>query len=380
VKILYFTRDYTTHDRRFLVALAAAGHEVWFLRLEDDGFVYETRPLPEGVTEVQWAGGRTPARHPEDWLRLLPDLERVIEEVQPDLVHAGPVPSCGFMAALTSFRPLLVMSWGSDLLVDAVRDPALGFAARYALRRADGLVCDCDAVRERATDLAGGTLPPVVQFPWGVDLDQFQPSRAADRGRSALGIGDGFVVVSTRLWETSYGIETLLESVRLARRTVPSLQLLLLGDGSLRDQVRTTIEAPDLAGAVLTPGLVSPDQLPAYFQAADVYLSCTTSDGSSISLLEAMACGLPVVVADTPGNREWVTNADAGQLVPVGDAVRFAAALVDLAARSDADRVAAGATHREIAKARANWSANVQRLMDTYSDLTRTKDTKEMSC
>lgn len=100
MRILYFTRDYTTHDRRFLEKMAQSRHAIFFLRLEDDGIDYENRPLPDGIVPVIWQGGKSPARTPENWIRLMPDLSRVLNEVRPDLVHAGPVQSCAFMTVL----------------------------------------------------------------------------------------------------------------------------------------------------------------------------------------------------------------------------------------------------------------------------------------
>ena len=55
------------------------------------------------------------------------------------------------------------------------------------------------------------------------------------------------------------------------------------------------------------------------YRAADLYLSASHSDGSSVSLMEALGCGLPVLVSDIPGNREWVTDGEQGWLFPDGD-------------------------------------------------------------
>jgi hypothetical protein len=154
MKILYFSRDYTTHDRRFLMKLAESRHEVWFLRLEDDGIAYEDRPLPEKIRQVNWRGGRDRHKTLEAWMRLIPDFESVVDQIHPDLVHAGPVQSCGFMTALAGFRPLLLMSWGSDILVDADRDKMWRWMTRYALYRSDMLLCDCQAVRLKVQQLS----------------------------------------------------------------------------------------------------------------------------------------------------------------------------------------------------------------------------------
>lgn len=367
MRVLYFTRDYTTHDYRFLEALARAPFETFYLRLEDDGFADEVRPLPEGVHEVPWMGGHAPAPRPEHWLPLVPELQRVIEEIRPDVVHAGPVTSCGFIAARASARPLFTMSWGSDLLVDAERDPALRATAIEALAAADALVCDCDAVREAGLRLSGRRDLDIVQFPWGVDLDVFAPAPNREALRAEMGLADSFVVLSTRRWEPGYDIETLIESLRLARGRVPNLRVLLLGDGSLRNRVHALAGSPELEGGVIAPGLVPHEALARYFQVADLYLTCATSDGSSISLLEAIACGRPVVVADTPGNREWVTTADSGICVAVGDAAGFADAVASFAEGGEARRLEAGRINRGIASARADWKTNVGRLFAAYA-------------
>ncbi len=67
------------------------------------------------------------------------------------------------------------------------------------------------------------------------------------------------------------------------------------------------IAAAGLEGRVQFAGNVPEDEMVTHFQASDVYISASHSDGSSVSLLQAMACGLPVIVSDIPGNREWVS-------------------------------------------------------------------------
>jgi hypothetical protein len=59
-RILYFSRDYTTHDHRFLTALAKTSHHVYYLRLEKGPLVLEDRPLPPEIEQVEWGGGAQP--------------------------------------------------------------------------------------------------------------------------------------------------------------------------------------------------------------------------------------------------------------------------------------------------------------------------------
>jgi hypothetical protein len=120
------------------------GHEAFYLRLEQNLRQVEDRPVPSQVHQVQWAGGRGPFRW-RDVPRLVLDLKRVIREVRPDLVHAGPIQTCAFLAVLTGFQPILTMSWGFDLMEDVHRSGWWEWVARYTLARSAFTRRECHA-------------------------------------------------------------------------------------------------------------------------------------------------------------------------------------------------------------------------------------------
>jgi len=366
MRILYFSRSYTTHDRRFLTELAASPHEIWYLRLENDTIRYEVQAVPEGVRELSPLGGGERVSVPELWIRLVPRLEVVLDQVQPDLVHAGPVQSCAFLTALTGFHPLLAMSWGSDLLVDAGRDDFWAWMTRYALHRADILATDCTEVSDAAYRIASVEGNRIVQFPWGVDTQVFRQGTDMLRLRSRPGWENSVIVISTRSWEPNFGVLQLLNGFQLAHSRDPRLRLVLMGDGSQRLEVDRLILNCDIAEDVWRPGTVEHEKLPEYFRAADIYASFTYSDGSSVSLLEAMATGLPVIATDRASNREWIADGSNGRLVPFGNAQAMAAALLDLASMTPDSRRVINARNRTVIEQRADWKLNVGRLFEAY--------------
>ena len=296
----------------------------------------------------------------------MPDLEGILNDVKPDLVQAGPVQSCGFMTALAGFSPLLIVSWGSDILVDADRDPLWNWMTRSALRHAQWLLCDCNAVREKVQSMVRFDEDRIVQFPWGIDLQSFQSSPTPLRLRERETWQAAHIVLCTRSWEPIYGIDTLLQGFKKAYVDDNCLRLVLLGAGSLADDVERFIQSSDLQDVVFRPGMVSHEELPDYFRAADTYVSCTHSDGASISLLEAMATGLPVVISDIPGNREWVQSGENGWLFEPGNPAELADKLLQ-SARVDAPRRDAIAlANRGIVERRADWDRNIEALIATY--------------
>jgi glycosyltransferase involved in cell wall biosynthesis len=366
MRVLYFTRDYTSHDYRFLTALAKTEHKVFYLRLERGEHPQEDRSLPPEVEIISWKGGNTPAGL-QDGARLFFDLKRVINRVKPDLIQAGPLQHSGFLAALTGFRPLVSMSWGYDLLQDANRNVLWRWATRYTLKRSAAMVGDCKTIRQLAVSY-GMPDERIVTFPWGIDLEHFSPERS-ERTNDAT-----FSLLSTRNWEPIYGVEVIAHAFAHAIQKRPELRLVMLGNGSQAGMLHQILAGSNSAisqqcspfnSRVLFPGLVKYNKLPRFYRSADLYVAATHSDGTSISLLEAMACGCPVLVSDIPGNREWVTPGVNGWLFSDGDAGAMAEAIltaVDERARlPEMGRVA-----RELVEERANWVKNFPELLRAY--------------
>lgn len=356
-RILYFTRDYTSHDHRFLTALAGTGNQIYYLRLEQGSLQWEDRPLPPQIEQIQWAGGRGSASL-RDGPRLLMDLRRVIDSFQPDIIQAGPVQRSAFLAALAGFKPLISMSWGYDLLIDAQRNLLWRWATTYTLKRSAALVTDCDTISRRAISY-GMADDRIVTFPWGVDIEHFTP------GNNQNSSQDTFTVLSTRGWEPIYGTEIIAQAFAKAARNQPNLRLIMLSSGSQANRIHEIFNNAGVLDRVRLPGQIGYADLPRYYRMADLYVSASYSDGTSISLLEAMACGCPALVSDIPGNKEWVTPDLNGWWFPSGDADALAETILYTTERRN-KLIEMGHTARELAVLRADWNKNFPNLMKAY--------------
>jgi glycosyltransferase involved in cell wall biosynthesis len=367
MRILYFSRDYNTHDHRFLAALAKTEHEVGYLRLECNGHQLEGRPLPAEIEQIHWAGGQAPARL-RDGPRLVTSLKQVVRHFKPDLIQAGPIQRSAFLVALARFRPLVTMSWGYDLLVDVQRGRAWEWATRTTLKHSAALVCDCDTIRKLAIHY--GMAPArVVTFPWGANIQKYTPTESKWQSpiRERLGWGEQqFVLLSTRGWSGLYGVEDLARAFVQTAHQNPDLRLLMLGNGPLAPTLRKIFTQAGVADRVHFPGQVPQEKLPDYYRAADLYISTSHSDGTSISLLEALASGTPVLVTDIPGNREWVTNpGEVGWLFADGGVDSLAQG-INHAFGQRHDLPGMGRAARRLAEARADWESNFPNLFQAY--------------
>ena len=359
MKVLYFSRSYTPHDHRFLTAITEAGHQAAYLRLEPAAPQSEDRPIPAGVLQIQWEGAGAAFRW-ADAPRLAFALRRILRELRPDIVHAGPIQTCAFIAALAGSHPLLGMSWGYDLVQDAGRSRWWSWVTRHTLKRCDWFVSDAQVSRAAAIEY-GMDPRKVTVFPWGVDLVRFSPM-PSDRNEGT------FTLFCSRTWEPLYGVDVVVRAFAQLAPTHPGLGLILLGGGSQAADLRRMLLNAGLLERVYFGGTVPQRELPGWYHRADLYLSASHVDGSSVSLMEALACGLPVLVSDIPGNREWVREGENGWLFRDGDAGDLAAKILK-ACENRQMLPEMGRRARLDVEARADWKKNAAVLMQTYDSV-----------
>jgi glycosyltransferase involved in cell wall biosynthesis len=367
-RILYFSRNYTTHDYRFLSALATTEHKVAFLQLERSGQMLEDRTLPPEIVQISWAGGQS-STHFRDGPKLIAGLRKVIKEFTPDLIQAGPIQRSAFLAALTGFHPLVTMSWGYDLLHDVNNGRSWEWATRFTLKRSAAMVGDCDTIRHLA--IAYGMNPGrIVTFPWGANLEKYSPCESKPRiaVRQRLGWDENtFVLLSTRSWAPIYAVDDLAHAFVKVARQRPELRLFLLGNGPLAPRIRQIIQNGGVMDQVQFPGQISQAKLPEFYRSADLYISTSHSDGTSISLLESLASGTPVLISNIPGNKEWIREpGEVGWLFEDGDVESLARGIL-YAVENRTQLQEMGRSARKLAEDRGDWKKNFPNLFKAYT-------------
>ncbi len=334
------------HTRRWVERLRARGHEVRVWSLE------------RGPAELRADG--LPAAPLPGFLRYplaAPALKGALARYEPDLVDAHFVPNYGLLGVLSGWRPLSVTAWGSDLLLGGRRDPLRRARARFVLTHADLVLTDAGNLA-RAARALGAPAARVHHLTWGVDLARFRPAGTRESG----------LLISTRMHEPVYDLETLLEGVAPVMARRPQTHLVIAGNGSLRGALERRAARRLPAGRYRFVGLLEPPALATWLARAEVYLSASRSDSTSISLLEAMAAGALPVVSEIEGNREWVEEGEGGRLFTPGDPASLARALeraLDEPARWEATR----AHNRRVVEERGDGARNMARIEALFAAL-----------
>jgi len=375
MRIIYFSKNYTPHDHRFLSSLSKTDHEVYYLRLEADRRQTEDRPVPENIQQILWAGGRREFRW-RDVPRLVFDLRRLTEEIKPDLIHAGPIQTCAFLAVLSGFRPILAMSWGYDLLMDAEKSAWLRWVTRYTLKRSAFFAGDADVSREKAISFGMSPAKTVI-FPWGTDIERFHPKKEegekkvlSSNRNSRIETPKSITLFCNRTWEPIYGVDILARAFVKIAAVAPTVDLILLGGGSQGAKIRQILMNGNVLDRVHFGGHVSQADLPRWYHMADLYISPSHVDGSSVSLMEALASGLPCLVSDIPGNREWIRDGVNGWLFRDG-AVDDLAGKISNAIRNRNSFERIGEAARKAAEEKADWKKNFGKLLEVYNVIAR---------
>lgn len=247
------------------------------------------------------------------------------------------------------------------------RTPGLAPRLRRALRGADHVISVSESLRQVALGLG---VPPAraTVVGNGVDTDKFHPvDRTQARRRLGLPESAQVLVTVGGLCERK-GFHRVLEQLPRLCERFPELHYLIVGgasaEGDWSERLQALVRDLGLQERVHFLGSLPPEDLKGVLSAADVFVLATRNEGWANVILEAMACGLPVVATDVGGNAEVVRAPELGAIVPFGDGGALRAAL-DQALARDWDRQAI------IDYARTNsWETRVEALLRIYDQVT----------
>ena len=208
----------------------------------------------------------------------------------------------------------------------------------------------------------------LVEIPGGVDLELFRATASDLRGR--LGLEGAEVILYVGRFAPLKNVSLLIEAFARLRAERPRARLVLVGEGALEGRLRADARRFGVQDEVLFTGAKPLAELPAYYSMADVFGLSSSFDNSPNVLLEAMACGLPVVATRVGGVPRYVGHERTGLLVEPGQPAALAAGLGrvldDEGLRA---RLVAGGL--EQARNGRSWTASARTLLELYERLIR---------
>ena len=362
MRLAFIANGSTIHTQRWVNYFAKKGHQVHLICYKvmagyDEsvhthlltGNYLENRVLSQYFSFLLW----------------IFQVRRLIKKIKPDVVNGQYVTVYGLLAAFSAFHPLVTVAMGSDILIDPKQSLLRRFIIRYALKKSDMIIYDSQTVRKGLLEL--GTNPEKLRLVLnGVNTQKFSPEKGSKSLRERLGVTGSPLVICFREFRPVYNVEMVIKAIPLVLSQLPETKFILGGDGELREQLEKLASELGVTDSVRFAGYISYDEVPGYLASADVYVSTSLSDSTSLSLQEAMACELAPVVTDLPANRDWIVDGENGFLVPIND-VQALADKVTYLLKNDEVRKGFGKLGREIIQSRAEYQKEMGKLEELYS-------------
>jgi glycosyltransferase involved in cell wall biosynthesis len=200
----------------------------------------------------------------------------------------------------------------------------------WALQQCTGIICVAEALADlaRSQGISGEKLRVI---PNAVEREIFHSGPQSESKR-LLGIAEeNRLIVSVAMFERRKGQHLLLEAFHRLHQQTPAVRLALIGgrthERGYPELIENTVSNLGLQDSVLRPGPQSPERVAAWLRAADLFVLPTSDEGCCNAILEALACGLPVVTTAVGDNARHVAAPERGLVVPVDDAHKLTEAM-----------------------------------------------------
>jgi L-malate glycosyltransferase len=356
--ILLIADGRSIHTQRWAEYFAQRGHDVHLITYDP-----MDRPM-KGVTEYILI-----SRWKNLYLSFIPRhiaIKRLVKKIRPDLIHAHFIAKYGFHLPDLGTSPRIVSAWGDDVLILPKKSRLIHYVTKKVLESVDLIYAVSHNIGSHITIDFSIPESKVHYLPFGIDTEIFSPDPEALRKNCPT-----IEIFSNRGFFPVYDNETLVRGFALAHEKDPRLRLTLKGDGPLEQAVRDQVTSLGLSGVVTFKKRTTYADVPQDFRQADIFLTTSVSDGTPVSILEAMASALPCIATDVGGIPEWIEHTRTGLLVPPQSPDLVADAILTLAADPDL-RSRMGSAARETVVRNGQWNSLMAQAEKDYLALTET--------
>jgi glycosyltransferase involved in cell wall biosynthesis len=294
-------------------------------------------------------------------------IKKLVKQIKPDIIHAHFIAKYGFHLPGLRQCPTIVSAWGDDVLILPKRGHLIHYYTKKVMEDADLVYAVSKNIRWHILDDFAIPDTKVRYLPFGIDTDIFSP-----QPDPKIETPPTIEIFSNRGFFPVYDNETLIRGFSLAYRKNPALRLTLKGDGPLEGSARKFVSSLGLSDVITFKKKTAYSEVPEDYRQAHIFITTSISDGTPVSILEAMASGLPCIATSVGGIPEWIENGKTGLLIPPSIPEKVAEAILRLAA-DPVLRSRLGSAAREFVIRNGQWNTlmaqaekDYQALIETY--------------
>jgi len=302
---------------------------------------------------------------------LFVSILQVVRQESIDVINAHWIVPQGIVTRLVQrfLRvPVVLTVHGGDIF--AFQGPLGRLVKRSALKRAEACTANSAFTRGLLLQLCPAAEVNIV--PMGVDVTEFEPSRSSLALRRRLNVGKEMILFVGRLVEKK-GVHNLLAAMARVLRNFPEATLVLVGDGTQRQELGRMAERLEITGAVRFLGKLPHEQLPEYYAAADLFVGPSVVDrsgdteGLGVVFIEAASAGLAIVGTSVGGISDVLINEVTGIAVEPDQPEALADA-IDRLLGDEPLRRRLGTAARQHALSQFSWSQVAARFSNVFRD------------
>jgi len=289
----------------------------------------------------------------------------LIHKIKPDILHAHFISKFGFHAAFLGYRPLIMSAWGCDILVVPHWSKLLWYFTGLSLRRADLVYgVSADICRKIVSNFKVPS-SRVKLVPFGVDTKLFHPFV-----QKKMRDDNSIAVLSNRIFLEIYNIETLIHSIPFVVEQNQNVKFVIKGTGLLENSLKSLVLELGVSEYVTFIGWVDYKEMAELLHNCDIYVSTALSDGTPVSVLEAMACAKACIVTDVGGVGEWIEDGVNGCLLTPKNPKELAQKILTLAA-DPIKREKLGKNASQVIEQRGDWYRIMEDVRKQYLELVK---------
>jgi L-malate glycosyltransferase len=259
-------------------------------------------------------------------------------------------------------KPFIVTIHGSDLRMAIERPGFLRKIFVYVCKNATHLNCVSEVQRKELERL-GIPSEKILTIPMGID----EAFLETGKHRKAEFEKRPITILSNRNLLPIYNVSLLIRAIPIVMKEEPETKFLIAGDGAEKEVLEREVKNLNIHSSVKFLGRVPHDEMPNLLSQADIYVSTSLHDGTSVSLLEGMGSGAFPIVTDIPANREWIINGENGFLVNQGEEKFLARKIID-AIRDRALLEKSRMVNLSIVEEKALWSVIIEKIKRMYHE------------
>jgi glycosyltransferase involved in cell wall biosynthesis len=357
IRILLLADINSEHTQKWAIGLADSGYKIAifsFTAPKSDWYhLYRIECLHQPVV----SSGARKLWDKIGYIRFLPKLKEAIDLFAPHILHAHYASSYGLLGALSGFNPYIISVWGTDVMKFPYKNRFTRGIIKYNLSKADAVCATSYTLEKHIHRL---TNKDVEVIPFGVNLDEFI-NKPSLKDRSAFTIG------CIKSLEKNYNIGSVIVSFAKLKDKHPdkNLKLVIVGEGEERANLQHLVKELHIEEQVVFEGKLPHHLVADKLNELDVLVNISEYESFGVSVVEAMACQVPVIVSEAEGLKEVVYDQTNGSIVACNNIEEIVGALERLML-SETLREAIGLNALERVRKNYNWKHNLNKMMSVY--------------